>query len=481
MFKKIDEKVICITPNLQKNGLENEVSVAISGNGYDFEEKDDFMFLYFIHLPFTTMYPKNGIELGNTTVILTGENLIFPIVALPVVKIGENVIETHVMNSSAIYFLTPPKKTSRTAPIQFSFNNGIYYSQTGFLFYYEDAILIHKLQPSSGFECGDNVVTLTGEHFSIDQPVVCRFGNVIVNSTVLSSQIMECRVPCVQHIGKVVVDVSNNGIDWTEKGLPYTYRPQVEIIDINPRIFPIFGGKKVQILVKNVMMLSKVFCVFGGIPRKADSSVGPIELKDHSIITCVSPPYLDIELQSEEVEPVMEKDMIIPFDLTSDGVLIGRRHIFVEYIIPISFQYHPRFGSFDGNTRIFINFENSRIRSDDELFCKYSFTENGRTYKTMIDQNNSTFSCLTPRISSPSNGSIIHAKFDIVSLNNYFVRGRSFFSFKDDTLDCFSTYSGPEKGGTPVTITASSSGIFLNSAELKCRFDRIVVNAVSNE
>ena len=84
----------------------------------------------------------------------------------------------------------------------------------------------------------------------------------------------------------------------------------------------------------------------------------------------------------------------------------------------MSFQYHPKIGSFDVNTQICINVEDLRIRSDDDIFYNYTFIENGKTYETVIDQYDCTFYCLTPRISSPSHDRIIHAIFDIISPEN---------------------------------------------------------------
>mgnify|MGYP001011186577 CR=1 FL=1 len=69
---------------------------------------------------------------------------------------------------------------------------------------------------------GGSTITVTGGEFVSSPHLRCKFDEVVVNATYLSSTTLSCISPAVTP-KLTVVEVSNNDQDYTVDSVPYTY------------------------------------------------------------------------------------------------------------------------------------------------------------------------------------------------------------------------------------------------------------------
>ena len=95
------------------------------------------------------------------------------------------------------------------------------------------------------------MVRVVGEHF-LDRHAMCKAGNEHkIDALWRSSTLVECMMPALP-TGRVTVQVSNNGVDYSEAQLDsaavFEYRAEAQVISMSPSIGPVGGGTAVQLL-----------------------------------------------------------------------------------------------------------------------------------------------------------------------------------------------------------------------------------------
>jgi hypothetical protein len=102
-------------------------------------------------------------------------------------------------------------------------NDGIDFgssSQTSITYF--GTLSIVSIHPTSGPMSGNSTVTIRGTQFLLTTAISCRFGVVTVSGTFVNSTTMICITPAAE-LGRVDVDVSLNGVDFTSSGKSYRY------------------------------------------------------------------------------------------------------------------------------------------------------------------------------------------------------------------------------------------------------------------
>ena len=111
------------------------------------------------------------------------------------------------------------------------------------------------------------MVNVTGSGFITATTTYCQFGtsdNITldtVTATVLSSTLLQCTSPALQSYSYpniVSLEISVNGIDYTDFSLPFTYEPNVTLISLTPSIGEWTGGSPTIVTGRNFLNTSQL-------------------------------------------------------------------------------------------------------------------------------------------------------------------------------------------------------------------------------
>lgn len=113
-------------------------------------------------------------------------------------------------------------------------------------YYYKDCI-VKDIQPHSGLIIGGTEVSVTGAWFKYlpEYGVVphCKFGDKIVRATFDSTVRIVCTAPPGIELGTLIpLEVSLNGVDFTDSGFKFSYYDVPTIYNLVPSMGPEAGG-----------------------------------------------------------------------------------------------------------------------------------------------------------------------------------------------------------------------------------------------
>jgi len=196
------------------------VSIDVSPNGVDFTS-GGILYEFDPVVTAISVTPSTGPAiLGGTLITVT---------TTPVLKrtynmkcsFGSVAVEASYQSESVALCTTPAGVTGVFA-VGFSTNSIDFSDVGGAFFRFVDPVTVVSISPFSASVSGDTAVFITGLGFLNETSVVCRFGNKIVSAIFLSSDNLVCSSP-VSAPGSVVVEVSNNGVDFSSNRLLFHF------------------------------------------------------------------------------------------------------------------------------------------------------------------------------------------------------------------------------------------------------------------
>ena len=107
----------------------------------------------------------------------------------------------------------------------------------------------------------------------------------------ISGEGVTCRTPVFAQ-GRVPVEVTLNGHDFTADATMYEFKPATHVLSISPQSGPVTGGTTVKIRASNVVFSGHLKCRFG-------SHDVPASFVSATELACVSPAHVegDVKLQ----------------------------------------------------------------------------------------------------------------------------------------------------------------------------------------
>jgi hypothetical protein len=196
------------------------VSIEVSPNGIDFTS-GGILYEFDPVVTAISVTPSTGpAMLGGTLITVT---------TTPVLKrtyqmkcsFGSAVVEASFQSESTVFCTTPAGVTGVYA-VGFSTNAIDFSDAGGAYFQFVDPISVVSISPFRASVSGDTAVFITGLGFLNETSSVCRFGDKIVPAIFLSSENLVCASP-VSAPGSVVVEVSNNGVDYSSNRLIFHF------------------------------------------------------------------------------------------------------------------------------------------------------------------------------------------------------------------------------------------------------------------
>jgi hypothetical protein len=382
-------QIECVSPK----HFPGATTLRVSNNGHDYSSEATVHFAYHAELVVSGLWPFEGSHTGGTDVLIRGTNYdFFPNLFC---KFGEEVVRATFVSAVELKCTSPRHKMGEVA-VRIS-ANGVDFGDdrsTAFFRFVPPPTLL-TIHPNRGVFSGGTVLTIEGRNFG-GSTVVCRFGSsgahkkYTVKATVQSPDILQCITPA-HPAGASILEVSNNGIDFTTSGNVFHFESALSVSAIFPQAGPEDGATMVSVHGTNFKNTNHLSCMFGEVATKATWI-------SSSHIECIAPPantpgnvHLEVSNNAGEY--------------SFNGVSF---YYFGRGVIQ---SIHPMFGSPSGNTAITINGQNFFFTAD--LECVFGEIP---TQATFVNAN--TLVCNTPP--HPQGGVVsvrISVKADALSAN----------------------------------------------------------------
>ena len=348
-------------------------------------------------------------------------------------------------------------ESNLTIPVEVSTNGGSDYSLPGPQIEIIKQTSVASISPAFGLEIGGTKVSLSGHGFIPHPNATCRFGLIVVKAFVISPQNAECFSPPPKRPGPILLDFSNDGLDWTDHGYTFTYEIPFDVSRVEPQKIPSVGNILVHVYGSNFVAKDGIKCSFG------DAGSRPASIVSEKEMTCVSP------------RSALEG--LFHFDIIVGGTQMTLESIPLEFVSSPQLHIRPQYGKMDGETRISISTE-EQYELEDKIDCIFDIQ--GIHYKTIAQvENRTTLTCLTPPFERKETG-FVRANVGLYSSSSGFLFSDvdMKFTFKDmPTIAKVDPIVGDFAGSTAVAIAFEpNSGIFLNNDAAKCRFGPSLVD-----
>ena len=374
-----NDTIVCVSPS---SSLQNYVTLEVSNNdGIDFSQNGlQFMF---VETPVINyVYPQRGPETGSTTLMIGGLNF-YNSVDMTCLFFDDdgiekgNVVKSPAtwVSSSSLTCVSPPYRPS-TVRVAIS-SNGQQHTDSNIPYEYHSRIGITQLLPTRGSLHGGTVVMLSGSGFINSTRLSCRFGSTIVLATFVSNASIHFTTPPYER-GHVNVEVSNNGIDFSNNNIHYEFIRVSKIIQMIPRSGPASGGTQITFDVTNLAASkskSIVSCRFNNeiiieaqfVEMSSTFSTTSITSSETNMsqITCMSP---------------VGSVGLVALEILFDGLNIAEQSLsnFLYYKIPIVNEILPKFVHESGGTSISVH--GSNFKNTDKIFCRFGEGDSKRKH-----------------------------------------------------------------------------------------------------
>ena len=314
-------------------------------------------------------------------------------------------------------------------------NNGLHFSPAGPLFRYQSTPVVSALFPTHGSESGGTPVLVSGSWFTLGTALACRFGVGQPTPAVwVSPTAVQCSAP-KRSPGPVAVEVSNNGVDFSNNLRVFTFTGEAHLAWVVPAASMVGGGTVVTVHGTGFQRSLSARCRFGAI------ETSHIHFVSNTLVECIAPPH--------EPGVVAVSVSFNGVDFVNDGV----EFTFLPSVVVDS--VHPKSGPTSGNT--VVTLEGSGFAQG--LAC--SFGDHSTPVLARV------LSSTTATCNSPAHAAGV-VSVAVTYEGAPTVGSAQQFTFHDAVIITgVSPSSGSEDGGTAVLVQGSN---FLLSRDLACMF-----------
>ena len=336
----------CVAPAFAGE-LPGSVAVRMSNNLFDFTE-DSVAFTYLPEVQVTSVMPPNGPLLGGSLVTVRGNNF------LPrpsKCRFGASVVQATHVSSNTLQCTSPPAQlpnVSQAVLISVSTNDGVDFALPQVQFTYHPSVIVQTVMPSVGPQQGRTRVSVVGDGFTDSAALRCKFGEIVVDATFVSTTVVNCTSPA-QPGGAVTLEVSTNAFQYSSSNTTFVYAQPVNVLFLTPSMGPARGGTNVTVIGEGIVDGSR--CRFGDLAALASMRVSSTEM------VCVPPPLeqgryaveVTSNLQDYTSNRIEFEYIAMPEVLTIDPLAGPARGASLVQVTGKSFVAHPalmcRFGT----------------------------------------------------------------------------------------------------------------------------------------
>ena len=406
------------------------VAIEISHNGIDFSTSG-VQFLFTGSAVVTGIYPSSGSESGGTNITISGNDFMQKGL-LQCIFDKNYVVPAKWIARSAITCVTPAHQPGIIS-VEVS-DNGQQKCIGSANFTYQTRAAVTTIFPEKGSVFGGAIVDIYGTGFVNSSSLTCKFGRLYIAGKFVNSTYIRCRSPA-RMAGKVLFQVSNNKIDFTEDKVFFVYMEATTILSIVPRSGPVSGGTKVVLHGSNFLLSGALNCKFGDV-------ISTGIYISNTTMHCVSPP--------------MSSAKTVRLEVSSSGIEYSNSRMrFSFYNDPIMHSISPKFGSEQGGT--IVSIMGGNFFDGGSLFCRFGSNEPTRAIYSTSDH----VKCVAPN-NSPGKVSILVSN----NGNNYVTNNNITFTYLEvSRVSALLPKTGSINGGTIVTVYGSGF-----SKGSKCHF-----------
>lgn len=273
------------------------------------------LFTYDRRITIAALNPSTGVTGGGTDVLVIGDHFLNSTTAR--CRFGTVVVPAKFIAEQSMLCTTPPNP-SGTVSVELT-SNGADFSFSGAVFTYYPQAKVDLIWPVLGSASeGGTIVTVYGEGFANSAQLKCKFGNVVgIEATWLTGTAVLCKTP--QHRpGRVMVQVANNGVDFSSTSAEYLYVKETSVQEVRPT--EVLETGQVPVLVKgsNFLNTTTLACRFGAVSVRA-SFLTPW------LVTCTAP--------SHSAQPRLQRRFgLFPVEVSVNGLDYTDSGKMIEYI-----------------------------------------------------------------------------------------------------------------------------------------------------
>ncbi|CAM9115079.1 unnamed protein product, partial [Sphacelaria rigidula] len=437
----------CATPNKAIPGV---VEVELTQNGLD-RSSTSVTFLYHTPVDVVSVYPSSAPESGESALLVSGSGFVETAelacaFTLSTGGVISSIYRKATFYSGSLISCQSPAGSVGTAYLQVT-NNGADLSNSSTSLTVTSKSTITSLWPSSGSTYGGTRIRVRGTGFLSSSTVFCKFGNDVVSAeVVVDYTTVICMTPPSESEGSVLVQVTNNNVDWTSSGVEFTFRPPISISSVSPKSGPIGGGTLVRVVVMGIhadIDRGTISCRFG------QSFVSAAFIDADGTVLCVSPSASSSGASSLE----LSRNGV---EFTSDG--------WTFYYVPDMMveSAWPLMGPESGGTMITL--DGHGFSDIGDVVCEFG-SPGSRV--PAIGISVTVIHCRSPA-HMPGTISLRVG----VNGQQFVETGVIFDYLMESTVRRLQPSLGPVHGGTEVEVVGAA---FVNSTTLSCRLaDRVV-------
>ncbi|KAJ1464998.1 hypothetical protein T484DRAFT_1866907, partial [Baffinella frigidus] len=218
-------------------------------------------------------------------------------------------------------------------------------------FCYEAQASVKALSPSSGHWKSQHLVAVSGDSFLNRPELVCRLGEgIVTQARFMSSSEVLC-VTSPSTVGSSVLEVSNNGQDFTTDGVTFEAKSLVKIMSVEPSVGMLTSGLEVTVTLEDAIEVSgSLVCRFGS------EDIAAVLKDDHKGLTCRQP----VNMAAESVDLILLDSRV---QISTAGEFVYVPTSVVESIVPSR-------GPIDGGTPITLIGSDFSSQSGAQLVCR---------------------------------------------------------------------------------------------------------------
>jgi len=473
-----ETSVRCITPAVNFHRVYN---LSVSNNASTYSAPIPFTYNPVPSPIIVGYYPNKATVFGGGSVIINATDVlpnpqmncyfaptyIVPATLLYMVNVTSNVTTNSTNGSkpqnktivTTVYTVScpiPPSSAPVVVKLYFG-SNKINYSLPITIEYRIPAPITRYVSPNHGFLTGGTKVLITGERFFNTPGLMCRFGTVLVNATIIPNRndsLLTCISPPATHPGVVNLYVTNDNKNFSYP-LQFTYYvPPPKLTGIIPQRDTVLGGTVVTAFGSKFMSMYDLVCKFGVAEPVPAKIVETDPTTGYGItITCVAPRYLYLTDAN--------------FRVSNDGLYFSEPPLKFHYqmIVPNITGISPSSDLVYGGTEITITGSNFFPLG---FLCQFNNTI--VTAGIVVGTNFSSAICPVPRLEEAENiTSPIKIQFSVWN-NNTVPSNNVTFTYSPVPIPKISSISpttGYVYGGVLVVITGVD---YVPNERLSCRF-----------
>jgi hypothetical protein len=282
-------RVACESPSWG-SGAES-VSIHVTANrGVDVSETRA-LFEFVVGEEVSSVSPSRGPVGGGSLVSVVGSG--FRFTGALQCRFGLSSVPAVYVSSTEVRCETP-ELPAGVVDVRVS-SNGVDFSSSSSEFEFVRVARISSVSPSVGSVSGGTRVSVMGSGFEDREGMKCRFGesssSSIVPATFVSMNELECVSPRSEgsRSGSVSVEVTMNGVDFTEDAVQFRYVLDASVSHVTPSSGPSRGGTLLTVHGSDFASTASSLCLFEH-PTTHEVTSAPAQLADDGRVLCTSPP-----------------------------------------------------------------------------------------------------------------------------------------------------------------------------------------------